>query len=1024
MAQQIESEKELLGVNGIPTQHTHQAVWVGKWHAVKDAKSLQDYEGVLKRVPHMEDMVKEVVALRVMEKEIQDVGATDVEHPEPPSVAKLESEGVDEAADVEHPSTPPVEQLELEEVDESRLEGLSEETKKVVSRIVKQAALEREQRLLAEKKAAFEQKKAALAEKASNTLTEISFQAITTEFILLALSSLSQAEGTASIDTATANKRFREEELMREQLQELFANDPSQRPMSLLDMYSHILENKRDFPDTLDRTSLRAREVGTRVALVSQVYQEVFRACSSFPDRKEAKNDRSYKTRIQETVAQLRSLFQKAIKESVTESITEPVFLPGPTNQEVDGVQPIFVSLLEAIADCCQLDCAEAVQNQQSALSSDPHTPPKTQTSQQKTVVGGAGRPERRCDVSVWKRGRYLVVMLDSHMQLTFEIKPGQRPDQSVVDLQGEAKDQCLSHTAKSLGHSLRFAGGAGVPSHATSVLGSLTYVEVIQLRLLDPGKPTGRVELRSSGPLPLVEQDVFDTWYQSDERRGQRHEGDLATMRGLLYPGTENGIDEQGIPLGIKAIYAVMMSSRQKLIGPEWGRYATDLGSLLGTGTFGMVFRRSHDSNQAVKVCKSDLRHYIAREAAVLYHLSTKEGRPQSVPQFVSSGMLEVTIGGVLVELPALAMKPVGQEVYSCFTPQNRSSILRQTLKDVSRALDFMHGNGIAHNDVCDSNILLVPEGHEQWRAILVDFSIASEMYQRHRGFHGTPPFVHRELHQNFDWFPVPEYDKTSLGFCMVVNLERGVIPWKRLTDKGPKEDGGRNDVTSESSGSEVVDTMPPRKAQETSSKAPKKGRGDVLSANGDGQVDSRTPFKDGPHSRVHQAGTGRTDREGSPGKGSADPSGTGKPPREDQGKWVKRQSRGERSRSPHEESVYEERIRLAKECVSAAEQDDPNPLDTDVAREINALLALDEQKFLYHCGCKKTQCSGRSCGCRKVSRPCTVLCSCYSQGTNSFHCGNQKGQQMPLELELDHHDFPDDGLGGVQEDKSVGPD
>jgi serine/threonine protein kinase len=108
--------------------------------------------------------------------------------------------------------------------------------------------------------------------------------------------------------------------------------------------------------------------------------------------------------------------------------------------------------------------------------------------------------------------------------------------------------------------------------------------------------------------------------------------------------------------------------------------------------------------------------------------------------------------------------------------------------MRDVGSALKFIHGENICHNDVNDSNIMLVPDEGKKWRAILIDFSIASPQYQKMTGFHGTAPFVHRDVHENYHWLPVAEYDKTSLGFALVVMLERGVVPWKGLNSKGSK--------------------------------------------------------------------------------------------------------------------------------------------------------------------------------------------------------------------------------------------
>jgi hypothetical protein len=79
-------------------------------------------------------------------------------------------------------------------------------------------------------------------------------------------------------------------------------------------------------------------------------------------------------------------------------------------------------------------------------------------------------------------------------------------------------------------------------------------------------------------------------------------------------------------------------------------------------------------------------------------------------------------------------------------------------------------------------------------YQAVLVDFSVASPMFCKRCGLTGTPPFVHRDVHRNNEWYPVPEYDKTSLGLTLAVFLAGGVIPWHNLNGKGSDDDAVYN--------------------------------------------------------------------------------------------------------------------------------------------------------------------------------------------------------------------------------------
>ena len=193
--------------------------------------------------------------------------------------------------------------------------------------------------------------------------------------------------------------------------------------------------------------------------------------------------------------------------------------------------------------------------------------------SEQNVVYGGGGaRRDQNPDICVWKRGQSLRVSLDCFTHLTIETKPGQRIGKGIVTLQREAIEHFLCRSAKPLNDGLRFASAPGISSHATSAIGSLVYVQVLQVKLVDPGKVSSKVELVSSGPLPLVTRAVFDRWFESDKR----YPGPVEKMRGLLFPGVGMSKEEKSdcldpsvvdenksvVSPGILALYSLMASS------------------------------------------------------------------------------------------------------------------------------------------------------------------------------------------------------------------------------------------------------------------------------------------------------------------------------------------------------------------------------------------------------------------------------------------------------------------------------
>ena len=170
---------------------------------------------------------------------------------------------------------------------------------------------------------------------------------------------------------------------------------------------------------------------------------------SKFLKRNE-KEKTDYKTCIQQTIKQLRSSFKLAMKEEECRIFQneETMFLPGPTSQEVAGVQPIIVVLLEAIADCCQQDFVDNKNGTTKPLSS----PPKTAgLRKEKLVAGHQMQSDRFSDCAVWKRGRQLIVKLYGFVEVTVEVKPGQRIDKNGIQLCDKARDHCLSNASKSL---------------------------------------------------------------------------------------------------------------------------------------------------------------------------------------------------------------------------------------------------------------------------------------------------------------------------------------------------------------------------------------------------------------------------------------------------------------------------------------------------------------------------------------------------------------------------------------------
>jgi hypothetical protein len=286
---------------------------------------------------------------------------------------------------------------------------------------------------------------------------------------------------------------------------------------------------------------------------------------------------------------------------------------PGPTSQENNGTHKIIQCLLYALALC---------KHERYASS-----PTKGRVKSEVVLEGTETRKKRRCDMSVWLHGRYLYVMRDDCIELVIEQKLGQRMTSTILDMLNEARDQTLSHLSKALLQCLNYCG-AGIPTHATGVIVTFAFVQVMKLELIDPGTSRARVILVQSELFPLLSPHNFDRWFKSDEARWklEGHQAAIQEVRGRLYdPDGKGGVDESGTPLGIKALWQLMNVPRAKLVGPAWETLSEDLGPLLGQGTFAMVHNYTPKDGAVIKVSRFGRVQHLEQEARILKTLCTK---------------------------------------------------------------------------------------------------------------------------------------------------------------------------------------------------------------------------------------------------------------------------------------------------------------------------------------------------------------------------------------------------------------
>ena len=285
--------------------------------------------------------------------------------------------------------------------------------------------------------------------------------------------------------------------------------------------------------------------------------------------------------------------FYRVCEKYVIQFIPCILWLPGPACQENLGVQPLFEDMLRCIA--AGLPFASPVPFQNSAR----HSPKKGHLAPKMVIAGSEDRPRRTPDITIWTSGKHVVVMDDDIIRLTFELKPGQRIAQNPLQLFQEGLNQGLSHSAKSLMQALNF--GPGVAAHCTFVVAAPVYIRVMKMCSVFPGTPAANLQLQWSKFLPLVSEQGFQRFYDSDRTKDcgkVRFSDQVESLKRELY-GDDDDVDHP--KFAFLAIEKLMTSSRQDLVGINMTN-----SDLIGCGTFGTIIGYDGDDGDVLKVSKN----------------------------------------------------------------------------------------------------------------------------------------------------------------------------------------------------------------------------------------------------------------------------------------------------------------------------------------------------------------------------------------------------------------------------------
>ena len=497
-------------------------------------------------------------------------------------------------------------------------------------------------------------------------------------------------------------------------------------------------------------------------------YQELKTAAEDWEKWiKDARHLGSKELKYKEKIARGVEWFKAGARDNTETDLS----FPGPQSQEIAGAQQVFHGLLERIAGCWK-----------HFESPTPFSPVKKMVKANQIIPATSKRPKRIVDVCISKPGGFLFVMFDHHLKLALEVKPFVRATQGHDSLKHESLEQILGHLAKNVYHSFNMYG-VGSDGFATGMTCTLAYITVYKLELRMKEATNSDFEVASlvlyqSKPLPLMTQRCFKKWV------GRCNDYD--DLEEQLY--RENrGVDEQGIPRGIRFLWEIMQKRRADFFGPNYSRlftHDTQVGELLGTGTFSAVMGLSTDLESILKVPILLSAVHIQNEKRVLDRLGRKKTDLDEIglPILKEETTISFSLGGIDKEIQGLVLQPRGKPILSAIlSTKNPLVFLKKVSTQLKSALDFIHSKKFFHNDVSPKNMIVVG-GADSVRAFLVDFGVASHVDEKIDGFVGTPLYTHRDIFQKYpgkNWLPKKEYDLCSLGFSIAALLNCGEVQW-----------------------------------------------------------------------------------------------------------------------------------------------------------------------------------------------------------------------------------------------------
>ncbi|KAG7365510.1 protein kinase domain containing protein [Nitzschia inconspicua] len=467
---------------------------------------------------------------------------------------------------------------------------------------------------------------------------------------------------------------------------------------------------------------------------------------------------------------------------------------PNSTSEEVRYAQPAFIALLHAIRNTWSgLDGGAATGS----------SPVKTEVNPNQIVPPTNCCPRRIADVCFEKPGQFQLLTFDYSARLLFEMKPLFRRSMTPDKLDKESRQHVVGHLPKFLSHCFNMHG-CGTSSFATGLTGTLAYVKIYKLELVMQtasvdGKGITALKLYESKRLPIMSRECFDKWVKAST---SQLDGKLETLNELsqsLYgENGEEGLDEHGIPIGMRLLWELMPLRRQKLFGPNYKELFCDknIADLLGSGSFSVVFGLNESENFILKVPTIAHPCFIQNEKEVLEKLGRfrddkKEMQNIALPVLERTCNIKFELGNVLCATQGLVMSPKGIPVVAFLqsgisTPSDE--FIDSVIDRIDDALKYMHRCSIFHLDISPNNLVMVTrkvDGRTQHQVFLVDFGSARGIGVKLYGFHGTRLYAHKDIFMKYtgpEWTVDrmgEKYDYFSLALTLCALKSGGKAKW-----------------------------------------------------------------------------------------------------------------------------------------------------------------------------------------------------------------------------------------------------